>query len=139
MRKKRQFTIVAVLVIAAIGSIIWASTNWAKEPNLSIKQLATSNGRYTNEQVKVTGWVNVENKPIWDDKNQTLHFWLSTTKGNDSVAVVFPGPKPDNFEKSAKALVTGQVEKDGSLLANSVETYCPSDYKTKNNNNLKIK
>lgn len=139
MRKKRQFTIVAVLVMAAIGAIVWASTNWAKEPNLTIRQLAMSNGRYSGEQVKVTGYANVKDQDVWDAKTSTLHFVVTDPKGNDAVSVAFPGPKPDNFAKGSKVLVTGLVENDGRLQASQVETFCPDHYQGNySNNNNKI-
>ena len=136
MRKKNRFSIIAVLVLAAIGAIVWASTNWAKEPNLGVAQFAANSTHYVGDQVKVTGYVNVAKPAVRE--GDAIHFWISDQKGHDPVPAVYVGAAPDNFGKSAKAMVSGQVEKDGSINASMVETYCPDHYAAKNQNNNKI-
>ena len=78
------------------------------------------------ERVRVNGNV-VEGTEDWNPKELTLKFTIADEKG-DQLPIVFYGPRPDNFQRAASAIVEGELLADGSFEAETLLLKCPSRY-----------
>ena len=71
---------------------------------------------------------------IWDDsqdygfsmETKTFTFYMKDDNG-DSRRVVYPKPKPNNFEQADRLVVIGEM-RGGTFYANDMLMKCPSKY-----------
>ena len=78
------------------------------------------------ERVRVNGNV-VEGTEDWVPRDMTLKFSIMDDNG-DQLPIVFYGPRPDNFQRAASAIVEGELLADGSFQAETLLLKCPSRY-----------
>ena len=78
------------------------------------------------ERVRVNGNV-VEGTEDWNPKELTLKFSIVDDNG-DQLPIVFFGPRPDNFQRAASAIVEGELLENGSFQAETLLLKCPSRY-----------
>jgi cytochrome c-type biogenesis protein CcmE len=78
------------------------------------------------ERVRVNGAV-VDGTEDWNPKEMTLKFSIADENG-DILPIVFYGPRPDNFQRAASAIVEGELLPDGAFEANTLLLKCPSRY-----------
>lgn len=82
----------------------------------------------------VVGEENLEQTPI------SLSFHLAD-KDNASlvIPVAYSGPVPDTFKSGAEVIVEGGMGEDGSFLAKTLMTKCPSKYQKENREKILAK
>lgn len=78
------------------------------------------------ERVRVNGNV-VEGSENWNAQEITLRFTIADENG-DQLPIVFYGPRPDNFQRAASAIIEGELLADGSFQAETLLLKCPSRY-----------
>jgi len=57
----------------------------------------------------------------------TLKFSIMD-EGGDQLPIVFYGPRPDNFQRAASAIVEGELLPNGTFEAETLLLKCPSRY-----------
>jgi cytochrome c-type biogenesis protein CcmE len=88
-----------------------------------IKQAGTG---LIGERVRVNGEV-VAGSEDWNAQEITLKFAITDESG-ELLPIVFYGPRPDNFQRAASAIVEGELLADGSFQASNLLLKCPSRY-----------
>jgi cytochrome c-type biogenesis protein CcmE len=90
----------------------------------------TTNKALVGTRVKVTGVVVAGS---WDKKTNPMVFRIRAegTSSGPEVQVTYDGSAPNTFGNDTVAILTGTVDKLGSLKANDMLTKCPSKYETK--------
>lgn len=78
------------------------------------------------ERVRVNGNV-VEGTEDWVPRDMTLKFSIMD-EGGDQLPIVFYGPRPDNFQRAASAIVEGELLPNGTFEAETLLLKCPSRY-----------
>jgi len=78
------------------------------------------------ERVRVSGDV-VAGAEDWNAQAVTLRFSIVDESG-EQLPIVFFGPRPDNFQRAASAIVEGELQPDGTFLAETLLLKCPSRY-----------
>ncbi len=124
--KNLKFIIGGVLVIGLIIALIVQATISTGAYYLTVSELQQKGAAITGQRVRVSGTV-VDGSENWDPKAITLKFAIHDDKGAQ-LPVVFYGPRPDNFQRAASAIVEGQLQSDGSFKANTLLLKCPSRY-----------
>ena len=78
------------------------------------------------ENVGVRGNV-VDGSEDWNAREITLRFAIADESGGE-LPIVFYGPRPDNFQRAASAIVEGELLPDGTFQAETLLLKCPSRY-----------
>lgn len=78
------------------------------------------------ERVRVSGDV-VAGSEDWNAQEVTLRFAIAD-ESEGELPIVFYGPRPDNFQRAASAIVEGEMQPDGTFLAETLLLKCPSRY-----------
>ncbi len=77
-------------------------------------------------RIRVNGEV-VEGSEDWQAEQVTLRFSIQDETGA-TLPIVFYGPRPDNFQRAASAIIEGNLLLDGSFQADTLLLKCPSRY-----------
>lgn len=150
MRNNRNLIIAGILIVVAVGYLIWSSTGSsasyfltieeveamgeeAKERNITVSgavrgesiQYDTSKPRVTFTMVHIPGDVDVV------EARGGLATVLHEAVGNPqapALNVIYNGVKPDLLQDEAQAIVRGYLIDDETLQAEEVLLKCPSRY-----------
>jgi cytochrome c-type biogenesis protein CcmE len=115
-----------LIVITAIFMVVMM-LNFASNTSIytDFKTAKTS-----GEEVHVVGqWVKRE-QSYYDAQKDEFSFYLQDTLGNEAL-VIYPDPKPVNFEQADKIVIIGKFEND-TFFASKILMKCPSKYENKN-------
>jgi cytochrome c-type biogenesis protein CcmE len=77
--------------------------------------------------VRVNGNV-VGGTEDWNAEQITLKFSIQDESGDQTLPIVFYGPRPDNFQRAASAIIEGELKPDGTFEAQTLLLKCPSRY-----------
>ncbi len=124
--KNIKFIVGGLLVIGLVIVLIVQATMSTGAYYLTVSELNAKGTEMVGERVRVNGAV-VEGSEVWQAKEMTLAFAITDESGNQ-LPVVFYGPRPDNFQRAAEAIVEGELLSDGSFQANTLLLKCPSRY-----------
>jgi cytochrome c-type biogenesis protein CcmE len=116
--------IVAFVVFLAFQMVQATTTTGAYY--LTVGELNGRQAEMIGERVRVNGSV-VEGTEDWNAQEITLRFTIADENG-DELPIVFYGPRPDNFQRAASAIVEGELLADGTFQANNLLLKCPSRY-----------
>lgn len=118
------------IVIAIIGLMIYATIT-AGAYYLTVDELLGRAPDIYGERVRVNGIV-VADSEDWNAKEITLRF--AVYDENDELGtgsqlpIVFVGPRPDNFQRAASAIIEGTLSPSGEFEAQTLLLKCPSRY-----------
>lgn len=124
--KNLKFIIGGLLVIGLVVVLIVQATMSTGAYYLTVAELEARSATLVGERVRVSGAV-VDGSEVWEPKEMTLRFAISDESGNP-LPIVFYGPRPDNFQRAAEAIVEGELLPDGYFQANTLLLKCPSRY-----------
>ena len=93
---------------------------------LTVNELHEQQPEIIGQRVRVNGEV-VAGSEDWSAREVTLRFSISD-EGGGQLPIVFYGPRPDNFQRAASAIVEGTMLDDGTFQADSLLLKCPSRY-----------
>ncbi len=117
-------TIVTLLVISiAMGFTLWAFSS-SMTPYVNIQTALKSAG-----DVQVRGKI-LHNTVQWNSQLKALTFTLLDPH-NQSIEVVYKGPKPESFDTAPETAVTGSIQNlNGKrvFVSTSMVVKCPSKY-----------
>lgn len=124
--KNLKFIIGGLLVIGLVIVLIVQATMTTGAYYLTVSELEAKGFEMVGERVRVSGAV-VEGSEVWQAKEMTLSFAITDEDGSQ-LPIVFYGPRPDNFQRAAEAIVEGELLADGTFKANTLLLKCPSRY-----------
>jgi len=88
-----------------------------------------SDATEANSEVKISGKLAKDKKIIYDPQNDPNNFTFYLTDSDGATEkVILTKPKPQDFELAEQIVITGK-RKEGTFVASSVLTKCPSKYK----------
>ncbi len=96
---------------------------------MTVAELHTQGAQLSGQRVRVNGNV-VGGTEDWDANNVVLRFSISdeNSTSGEALPIVFFGPRPDNFQRAASAIIEGELMPDGTFQAETLLLKCPSRY-----------
>ncbi len=124
--KNLKFILGGALVVALIVVLIVQATVSTGAYYLTVSEVHERIPGIYGERVRVSGTV-VDDSEDWNVQDVTLRFAISDEDGAQ-LPIVFFGPRPDNFQRAASAIIEGEMLPDGSFQADTLLLKCPSRY-----------
>lgn len=124
--KNLKFIIGGFLIIALVVVLIVQATMSTGAYYLTVSELNAQHTTMMGERVRVSGAV-VDGSEDWNAQEITLRFAIHDEDGQQ-LPIVFYGPRPDNFQRAAEAIIEGELLADGSFKADTLLLKCPSRY-----------
>ncbi|MEX1020856.1 MAG: cytochrome c maturation protein CcmE [Litorilinea sp.] len=128
-RRSFKFMLAGLLVVAVIIALIVQATIVTGAYYLTVSEVQARIPAIYGERVRVNGIV-VDGSENWDPQAVTLRFAIADENEPEGaqLEIVFFGPRPDNFQRAASAIIEGQMLPDGSFQADTLLLSCPSRY-----------
>lgn len=126
-RGNLKFIIGGLLLIAIVVALIVQATMSTGAYYMTVDEVRAGSTTLVGERVRVNGAV-VAGSEDWNAQEITLRFAISDEHSNQQLPIVFYGPRPDNFQRAASAIVEGQLLPDGTFKAETLLLKCPSRY-----------
>jgi len=124
--KNLKFVLGGLLLIGLIIVLMVQATVSTGAYYMTVSELQGRGASIVGERVRVSGTV-VEGSEDWRPQEVTLRFTIADENGAQ-LPIVFSGPRPDNFQRAASAIVEGELLPDGSFQAETLLLKCPSRY-----------
>ncbi|RME63557.1 MAG: cytochrome c maturation protein CcmE, partial [Caldilineae bacterium] len=125
-RANLKFIISGVALLLLVGVLIVYSTVSTGAYYLTVSEVHQRVPTIYGERVRVSGTV-VDGSEDWNPQEITLRFAIADEDGSQ-LPIVFYGPRPDNFQRAASAIVEGEMLPDGTFQADTLLLKCPSRY-----------
>jgi cytochrome c-type biogenesis protein CcmE len=125
-RSNLKFIVGGFLLLAVVIALIVQATMSTGAYYMTVDEVRNSTG-LVGERVRVSGAV-VAGSEDWNPQEITLRFAISDEKSTQELPIVFFGPRPDNFQRAASAIVEGELLPDGTFKAETLLLKCPSRY-----------
>lgn len=126
-RSNLKFIIGGVLLLAIVAALIVQATVSTGAYYMTVDEVRNNSATLVGERVRVNGAV-VPGSENWNAQEITLRFAISDEKSSQELPIVFYGPRPDNFQRAASAIVEGEMLPDGTFKAETLLLKCPSRY-----------
>ncbi len=121
---KLKFVVVGVVLLAALGYLIFNSVSTSAEYYLTVGELKNKGAQVYSQNVRVAGIV--DGATIVKNAG-TLQFTAEDASGK--LPVVYKGGAvPDIFGPGIQVVVEGKYGSDGTFQANNLLAQCPSKY-----------
>ena len=133
--KQSKFLIGALLIVGAVGYLIYTSIQETKVYYFTIDEFLLKQETLANTDVRVAG--RVQGGSIqWDPATLNLTFRLVPIEPGPipvgtlppGVSVSYHGILPDMFAEGRDVIVEGLYTPDQQLVASTIMTSCPSKY-----------
>lgn len=124
--KNFKFVLGGLLLIGLVMVLIVSATFTTGAYYMTVTEIKQAAPGIVGERVRVNGNV-VEGSEDWQAQEVTLRFSISD-EGGAQLPIVFYGPRPDNFQRAASAIIEGQLLPDGTFQADTLLLKCPSRY-----------
>jgi cytochrome c-type biogenesis protein CcmE len=124
-----KYIVGGLLMLAFVGFLGFLMVNATTTTGayyLTVSEVQQNSAGLVGERVRVSGPV-VEGSEDWNAQEITLRFQISDETGQ-TLPIVFFGPRPDNFQRAAEAIIEGQLLPDGNFQADTLLLKCPSRY-----------
>jgi cytochrome c-type biogenesis protein CcmE len=129
-RSRNRFLIASLLIVAAIGYMIYSATQSGSEYYLTAGEILAKGDEMVGQPVKMGGRV-VDNSIQWDRTANTVAFAL--TDGTQDLPVMYSGIVPDTFQSGADVILEGKLGADGQFQATTMLAKCASKYEPATN------
>lgn len=132
MNKRARTRLIGVtaIILIAVAAIFMAGGNKSAAYYKTVKDAATDS-ELIGERVKIGGAVV---NGSWDKKSNPMTFTIrdeeDQKESGPTVKVVYNGSVPSTFGDGVVAIVTGELDKDGTIQADEMITKCPSKYES---------
>jgi cytochrome c-type biogenesis protein CcmE len=126
---KILFSVFAVVV--ALGGLLWASTRDSAEYYKYVDEVMGDASRFQGRRLRVHGDVVLGS--LSSDKSLHHRFKLSSREPRPTAVIEaeFQGIPPDTFKDGAEVIASGVLSPENRLVADKIETKCPSKYEVK--------
>jgi cytochrome c-type biogenesis protein CcmE len=94
---------------------------------MTVAEVQSQSAALLDQRIRVSGNV-VAGSEDWNAQEITLKFKIVDESGDGQLPIVFYGPRPDNFARAASAIIEGELQPDGTFLAETLLLKCPSRY-----------
>lgn len=121
-----KFVIGGLALVLIVAALMVQATMTTGAYYMTVDEINRAGASLVGERVRVSGSV-VDGSEDWTPQEITLRFKIAGEDGAQ-LPIVFYGPRPDNFQRAASAIVEGQLLPDGSFEAESLLLKCPSRY-----------
>ncbi|HQY91525.1 MAG: cytochrome c maturation protein CcmE [Caldilinea sp.] len=118
-----------LLLILFVGFLVfqvYEATTTTGAYYLTVSELNARTPQIYGERVRVNGNVVIGSED-WNAREVTLRFAI-VDESQQTLPIVFYGPRPDNFQRAASAIVEGELLPDGTFQAETLLLKCPSRY-----------
>ena len=115
-----------LLLVGYLGFSMFQATTETGAYYMTVSELYGRSPEIVGQRVRVNGTV-VDGSEDWNAQEITLRFAVADESG-DEMPIVFYGPRPDNFQRAASAIVEGELTADGTFKADTLLLKCPSRY-----------
>jgi cytochrome c-type biogenesis protein CcmE len=122
-----KFIIGGFILLAVVIALIVQATMSTGAYYMTVDEVRNGGAGLVGERVRVSGSV-VAGSEDWNPQEITLRFAISDEKSSQHLPIVFFGPRPDNFQRAASAIVEGELLPDGTFKAETLLLKCPSRY-----------
>ena len=122
-----KFILGGVVMLALVVVLIVYSTASTGAYYLTVAETLERAPTLTGQRVRVSGTV-VDGSEDWRPQEMTLRFAVADESSLQELPIVFYGPRPDNFQRAASAIIEGELMSDGSFQADTLLLKCPSRY-----------
>lgn len=125
---KARFIIAALVVISAVGYMMYAAIQSGSEYYTTTTELAAMGSKAVGQQMKIGGQV-IEGSVQQARGSDSISFAI--TDGARELPVTFTGVIPDAFQAGAGVILEGKLDSDGRFQANVMLAKCASKYEPK--------
>lgn len=132
MKKNVKMSITILVVIGAIAYLMFSGFSGVSV-HVDLESLVQSpQENYAGKFVQTEGMV-IEESAVFDSDNLELRFTITgLIDPNETLDVVYKGVMPDNFNEATQAMVGGKYIPGEPLVAETLQTKCPSKYEEAN-------
>ena len=121
-----KFIVGGLLLIGIVVLLIMQATMSTGAYYLTVNEIHAAGPSLVGQRVRLSGSV-VDGSENWNPQEITLRFAVAGEDGSQ-LPIVFYGPRPDNFQRAAEAIVEGELLADGAFQADTLLLKCPSRY-----------
>jgi cytochrome c-type biogenesis protein CcmE len=123
---KLKFVVAGVVLLAAVGYLIFNSVSTSAEYYLTVGELKAKAPVVYSQNVRVAGIVEADSI-VKDARAGTLQFTAEDSSGK--LPVLYKGGVvPDIFGPGIQVVVEGKYAPDGTFQASNLLAQCPSRY-----------
>lgn len=124
MKGKSKTLIAAFVIFSVIGVMMVMGITNLSGRAVTIEQVLAPGFEFEDRYLRVEG--ELLEGYSWNTRDVVLTFDISD--GENVLSVVHEGFQPDNFYAGVEVIVEGYYQGDGTFVAESVQTRCPSAY-----------
>lgn len=124
-----KYLLGGALLLTFVGFLVfqvYQATTTTGAYYLTVGELYGRTPQIYGERVRVSGEV-VADSEDWNAREVTLRFAI-IDESEQQLPIVFYGPRPDNFQRAASAIIEGELLPDGTFQAETLLLKCPSRY-----------
>ena len=126
-RSNLKFIVGGLLLIAVVIALIVQATMSTGAYYMTVHEVRSGAANLVGQRIRVNGAV-VPGSENWNAQEITLRFAISDETSDQQLPIVFYGPRPDNFQRAASAIIEGALQPDGTFKAETLLLKCPSRY-----------
>lgn len=130
MKKNHKFMVAAVIIIIAIGYLVFVGIKESGVYFMTVAELKTRPNSLSKDGVRISGSV-IEDSIEYINNQMLLTFKAKDeeSEGNNYINVTYEGIRPDSFKADAKVILEGKYNMDENLFkATTLLVKCPSRY-----------
>ena len=125
---KPQFLVAGLLLVCVIVSLMVYGLTTATAYWLTVDEVQQRGSALVSQRLRVNGVV-VDGSEDWNPAEVTLRFRIQDEENpNHQLEVVFYDSRPDNFQRAASVIATGELLPSGVFEADDLLLKCPSRY-----------
>lgn len=126
-----KILISVAVVVMALGGLLWASTRDSAEYYKYVDEVRDDASRLQGKRLRVHG--DVVMGSLSSDKSLHYRFRIASRAPRPAAILEaeFQGIPPDTFKDGAEVIASGVLSSNQRLLADKIETKCPSKYEVK--------
>lgn len=134
--KFAKIALTAVVMLSAIGGLLWYSLQQDTAYYKHVDEVMASPDQWKGKSLQLHGFVV---KGSWGQKKDTLDYQFKVENKGKVVLASYTGILPDTFKEEAEVVLKGRLLTDEHFAVdpNGVMAKCPSKYEEKANYDLK--
>ena len=122
-----KFVIGGLILIGAIVVLVVQATMSTGAYYMTVDEIHNAGPALVGQRVRVNGTV-IAGSENWNPQEITLRFAIAGDGDKEQLPILFYGPRPENFQRAASAIVEGELLADGTFKAETLLLKCPSRY-----------